>query len=132
LSSFIFQLLRSEAGKLLLRNEEAYAELKDEIESFNAIEPGRSTERVSKLYPVFSKILRDTKPAKVVVVVDRVDRIEGDLYRFLDPLMALLKSGNCILKVFLTLSAPYRFENGYIKNTLGGKRYTSSATHQDG
>jgi hypothetical protein len=132
LSSFIFQILRSDKGKLLLRDENAFAELRHDIGTLNHIEPGRTTERVKKLYSILSSILAKTKPKNIVIVVDRVDRIEGDLYRFLDPLMALIKSTACTLQVFLTLRSLYPFEDQPIKDMLGGRRYFSLVAHQDG
>jgi hypothetical protein len=132
LSSLIFQMLRSEKGKLLLRDENAFVELRRDIETLNSIDPGRTTERVKKLYSILSSILARTKPENIVIVVDRVDRIEGDLYRFLDPLMALIKSAACTLQVFLTLQSPYAFEDQPIEDTLGERRYLSLMAHQDG
>jgi hypothetical protein len=131
LASFIFQILRSEKGKPLLREENTYAELRDNLETFAAIQRTRATDRVEKLYSILRSILTKSKLRNVLIVVDRVDRIEGDLYRFLDPLMSLLKQTDCTLKVFMTLRAPYAFEDGHIKDTLGG-RYTSLSIDQDG
>ncbi|KAF2681690.1 hypothetical protein K458DRAFT_456755 [Lentithecium fluviatile CBS 122367] len=72
-ASFIFQILRSEHGKVVLRSEDLYAELKCDIERANEIAADRTTEGVKRLFGILDSALKNAGVQRVVLVVDRVD-----------------------------------------------------------
>lgn len=66
-------------------------ELKRKIEIAHEIED-RMTEGVQRPYEIPEYVFKNTGIERTVVVVDRVDEIQGDLERFLDPLLMLMKN----------------------------------------
>lgn len=131
LSSFIFQILRSEYGKHILHNEDAYAEVKFEIQSAINTASQRVTEGVTQLYDVMQKLLSRTGVQRVVIVVDRLDEIQGDLERFTDPLLKMLKRNEIKTKAFLTVGSSRSLKASDMSYVLGECNFCSLVIDQD-
>jgi hypothetical protein len=125
LSSILYQFLRSEYGRTILRNENAYTRLKGRIEEMETIPPKRVTERLEKLHTMLGSVLRDMSTDNVLIVIDRADHVQGNLDRFLDPLLSLMEKAECKLKVFVTCRVRYSFNDAAIKERLGKGKYYS-------
>lgn len=127
LSSLIFQIVRSRQGRSLLINEKVYAEVKREIAAVNIIPQDELIERVKKLFPILKKVLKGSGIKKLLVVIDRLDQIQGDRDWFLDPLMDMMKSEEMeqiSIKTLVTLRVPFGFDHSSLEYKLGKDRYS--------
>ena len=109
LSSLIAQLLDAvlDARVRILRDETGYQELKRKFSdpSWRATSP-------EVPFAVLHELL-DLFPA-VHILLDRVDRIRGDVYQFMNSLVSLIKTSKSRVKIFLVSSS-----NGF--DRVGGK-----------
>jgi hypothetical protein len=108
LSSFLFQLLSSSKAKSIIQDEDKYEGLKYDIELLNDTDAQKVTEKVARLYSLISIVMKEIDARRILLVLDRVDQIEGDRDRFLQPLLNLMKGSKGFrIKAFMTLRIRY-------------------------
>lgn len=121
--SLIFQLLRNCLSEPLLRDNRKYAEVKHEIELVNELDAGSSTEVLKKLFGILRNLLKKIEITRLLIVIDRLDAMEGDLEAFIVPLVKLITNDHCKVKVMLTLCHPCSLESAWMKRGLGELGY---------
>lgn len=123
LSSLIFQLLRTPLGQSLIRDNESYARVKHDVELVNQVDPDRPGEVSRQLFDVLGHVIRMAGAQQVLIVVDRLDVVEGDLEDFMDPLLKFMSNTEFTVKVMLTVSTPRTLKSRQIKRGLGENGY---------
>ena len=105
LSNLIYQLL--EANVSILRDDTRYQDLRRTF-----CDPAWRTNHARLPFTVLQELL-NLSP-NVHILLDRVDRVQGDAYALMDSLVSLIKDCKSRIKIFLVASS-----NGY--DRVGGK-----------
>lgn len=96
LSSLVYQML--EAKPSFLRNQPRFEDLKRQFD-----DPTWRSSSPKAAFAVLDELLEPYK--QVYILLDRIDRIKGQPDRLMDPLVNLVKTSKCRVKVFLTASS---------------------------
>ena len=123
LSSLIFQVLKSPLGTSLIRDNESYSRVKHDIELVNQLETDRPNEILKRLFGILGYMIGQTEAKRVLIVVDRLDVMGGDLETFIDPLLRLILDVKVKVKVMLTVCAPRCINSNRIRRELGANGY---------
>jgi hypothetical protein len=131
ISAVIYQLLKSGKAHILLRDDKRYAKLKHCIEDLSVHPAAKAAEQLSKLYSILAELLTDLALKRVFIVLDRVDRIQGNIDNFLGPLLKLMETTKCVLKVLITIRTERNFDDSMLKESLSGDTYTRVILDQE-
>jgi hypothetical protein len=119
LSNLLFQLLSSSKAKSIIRDEGKYEGLQHDIELLNDTDAKKITERVAGLYSLISIVMKEIDARSILLVLDRVDQIQGDWDRVLRPLLDLMKGSKGFrIKAFMTLRILYGLHDGTLVDLL--------------
>jgi hypothetical protein len=89
----------------------------------NQVDPDRPGEVSRQLFDVLGHVIRMAGAQQVLIVVDRLDVVEGDLEDFMDPLLKFMSNTEFTVKVMLTVSTPRTLKSRQIKRGLGENGY---------
>jgi len=131
LSSLIFQLLRNPLGQSLIRDDEDSARVKHDIEVANQVDPDRPSEVLRRLFDILGYVIRAAGAQRVVIVLDRLDVVEGDMENFMEPLLKFMVNVEFTVKVMLTVSKPRSLNSRQMKRELGEIGYKILEIDQD-
>lgn len=129
-SSIIVQVLGSECGKRILRDENDYAFMRESLEALEQISLRQVTERCHKLISILSKLLVELGLGCLVVVVDRIDQVQGGMQKVVEILADLVETSTSMVKIFLTARSRAGFDDSDLKEQLG-RRYARLTINQD-
>ena len=96
LSSLIYQMLDAESP--ILRDQLRFEKLKQQVS-----DPAWRSGSPKLAFAVLGELLDIV--SEVYIFLDRIDRIKGPPDRFMEPLVRLIKSATCNMKVFCTASS---------------------------
>jgi hypothetical protein len=130
ISSIILQILGSENGKQIIRDEENYAFVQQSLEALEEVSLRQVTERCRKLGKVLSKLVVELSLKTLVIVIDRIDQLHGGMEKAVEILVDLMESTRTTVKVFLTARSRTAFDDTDIKEQLG-RRYARLTLNQD-
>lgn len=116
MSSIIYQLLKTESARPLLRDDKRYGKLKRDIEDLSAAPTLKFAEPPVKLYSMLASLLAELALERVFVVLDRVDRIQGHIENFLESLLELIEKSGCVLKVLVTMRTEHAFDDSIMES----------------
>lgn len=131
LARIIHQILRSEYGKKLLRDEPKYSDLKRNLEAL-VDSSANMTVKLQKLSGFIARLLQEFNIRNAVFVLDRIDRIQGGIEKMLEPMASLIESKGIMVKIFLTARARYIEDDDEWRDRLGSNRFVTLAMDQDG
>ncbi|KAF1970957.1 hypothetical protein BU23DRAFT_648299 [Bimuria novae-zelandiae CBS 107.79] len=121
--SLIFQLLGDHLSESLFRDNGKYAQVKHDIELIKEMEVDGPTEIIIKLFKVLENLLKSMEVEKVLIVIDRVDAIEEYLETFTNPLLRLMATDDCKVKVMLASGIRCSLDGSRIKRHLGAQGF---------
>jgi hypothetical protein len=124
ISAVIYQLLKLRRAQSLIRDDKRYAKLKHAIEDLSVRPATKPAENLSKLYSILAELLTYLALKRVFIVFDRVDRIQGNVDNFLGPLLKLMETTECVLKVLITIRTERDFDDSLLKESMSGDTYT--------
>ncbi|KAF2729800.1 hypothetical protein EJ04DRAFT_587743 [Polyplosphaeria fusca] len=130
LSSLIFQLVEHDAQKILLRDEDRFVRLKRDLEDVDTAPEAESSARARAQFAILRNIIAALAWERVIIVIDRVDRIQGGFNEVLEPLSELMLKARCHVKAFLTMRVQYSFDSGHVRDVLD-ERYVGIELNQD-
>jgi hypothetical protein len=131
ISTIIYQLLKSRNAQTIFRDDKRYAKLKHDIEDSSAYLATEATEQLLKLYSILSNLLIDLELKSVFIVLDRIDRIQGNVDIFLGPFLKLMDTTECVLKVLITIRTERDFDDSMLKESMSRDTYTQVILDQD-
>ena len=110
ISNIIYQLL--EAHPSLLRDQTRYQRIYERIS-----EPEWRATPPKTPFSLLGELLNEFTSA--YILLDRIDRINGELYRFMEPLAQLIKNHKCKVKILvLACSTGYEIPEGKLGTDL--------------
>jgi hypothetical protein len=124
ISAVIYQLLKSKRVHSLIRDDKRCATLKHGIEDLSVHPATKPAEKLSKLYSILAELLTDLALKRIFIVLDGVDRIQGNIDNFLSPLLKLMETTECVLKVFITIRTKRDFDDSLLKESMSRDTYT--------
>ena len=130
ISSIVFQILGSENGKQIIRDEGNYAFVQQSLEALEEVSPRQVTERCRKLGKVLSKVVVELGLKSLVIVIDRIDQLHGGMEKTVEILTDLMESTRTAVRVFLTARSRTMFDDTDMKEQLG-RRYARVTLNQD-
>jgi hypothetical protein len=130
MSSIIHQVLGSECGKRILRDEDDYAFIRESLEALEQVSMRQVTERCQKLIKILGKLLVELGLGCLVVVIDRIDQVQGGLQKVVEILADLIETSTSTVKIFLTARSRAAFDDTDMKEQLG-RRYARLTLNQD-
>ncbi|CAI6341093.1 unnamed protein product [Periconia digitata] len=130
ISSIIHQVLKSEMGKRITRNEDSFAFLKQSIDALEKSSSKQIGARCRKLNNVLSGMLKELDVKCLVIVIDRLDKLQLGMENVMEILVDLMEKTKTALKIFLTARSRAAFEDEDIRERLGGQ-YTRVTLNQD-
>ena len=128
IAMLIYQLLSCKNSRSVLRDEQSYTKLKREVEQLGG-QP--AFDQLSMLGSILANLLTDQGLKEVFIVLDRVDRIQGNLEFFLRIMLAVAEKTKCVLKILLTVRTTYAFDDTVLKENLGEDAYIELSFDQD-
>ncbi|KAF2868193.1 hypothetical protein BDV95DRAFT_610160 [Massariosphaeria phaeospora] len=129
ISGIIYQILKSDYGKQILRNEQHYTALQRKLETFDRL-ISKPTAHSQKLIGLLAQVFVNARIQKVLIVVDRIDRVRGGISRVLDLLASLVESTTSTVKIFLTARSR-KFDVSDLRDWLDSGRLVRLAIDQD-
>lgn len=129
-ATIIHQILKSSNGRRIIRDEEKFAFLKQSLE---ALEDGSSkqiTEQCRRLNKILATLLEGLTVQCLVLVIDRIDRIQGGMEKAVDILTSLVENTKVTVKVFMTARSRFAFNDAEVKERLDGS-YLRLTMNQD-
>ncbi|PVH93367.1 hypothetical protein DM02DRAFT_676893 [Periconia macrospinosa] len=131
LSSLIHQVLSSDKGKRIIRNEDSFAFLK---QSIDALENTSTTKQIGarcrRLNTILINVLKELDINCLVIVIDRIDKLRLGMENVMELLVELMERAKTTLKIFVTARSRLAFEDDDLKEQLDGK-YTRLTINQD-
>jgi len=122
ISRMVCQLLKMEVARPLLRDDSRYGKLKRDIEDLGTLPATESAEKLGRLYSMLERLFADLALKRAFIILDRVDRIQGNMDKFLDPLLGLLQKSKCVLKVLITIRTEHDFDDSNVGNVVSYTR----------
>jgi len=116
ISEIVCQLLKTENARPLLRDDKRYGKLKRDIEDLSILPAHKLAEQMRKLYSILKSLFNDLALKKVFIVLDRVDRIQGNLGNFLESLLELIEKSECVLKVLITVRTEHDLDDSMMRS----------------
>jgi hypothetical protein len=130
ISSIIVQILGSENGKHIIRDQGNYDFVQQSLEALEEVSPRQVTERCRKLGKVLSKVVVELGLESLIIVIDRIDQLHGGMEKAVEILIDLMESTRTTVKVFLTARSRTAFDDTDIREQLG-RRYSRLTLNQD-
>jgi hypothetical protein len=101
LSALIYQLLKTKNAQPVLRDDSRYSKLKHDIENVSPTVGSTLADQRSRLRTILEDLLTTLAFPNVCIVLDRVDRIPGNLDHLMEPLLNLVEGNKCVLKLLI-------------------------------
>lgn len=130
-SSIIHQVLRSERGKLVIRNEQSFNFLKQSIDALESNSTKQINAKCGGLNTILSKTLEEMNVARLVIVIDRIDKLQLGMENAMELLVDLMQRAKVTLKIFVTARSRAVFDDEDVKERLGEQQYTRVTINQD-
>jgi len=120
LSALIYQLLKTKNAQPVLRDESRYSKLKHDIESMNPTIGSTLADQRLRLRSILVDLLTTLAFPEVCIVLDRVDRISGNLDHLIEPLLDLVEGDKCVLKLLIVAPS---IDHSIFSDKLSQKRF---------
>jgi hypothetical protein len=130
ISSIVLQILGSECGKRILRDEDDYAFIRESLEALEQISPRQVTERCQQVIKILNKLLMELGLGCLIIVIDRVDQVQGGMEKVVEILADLIETSTSTVKIFLTARSRAAFDDTDMREQLG-RRYARLTLNQD-
>ena len=116
MSNIIYQLIA--AKPTILRNQSRYQEIYESVS-----DPGWRVSRPKMAFALLAELLSEY--TGMFILLDRIDRIKGDLDQFMDSLAKLVKESKCKVKILVVASSTgYELPEGKLgPDVLEGLQY---------
>ncbi|KAF1994267.1 hypothetical protein P154DRAFT_527175 [Amniculicola lignicola CBS 123094] len=132
LSKLIYQVVASDQGKTVLREEERFTFLKGQLEALVGGPPRQTAEKLQVFVRIWATLLKDLEIRDAVLVLDRIDNMQGSIERVLEITSDLVRRSPATIKVFATARTRYLLSEPDIEDKLGSGELVSMRMDQDG